>query len=303
MTARSLQQSPMLSSLMGVVAGAAEYHGYAHSEGFLFGGSGLAFLLNADRSISRQSIHNWPFGGFDGLLLNLGILHEDLGHFGPDITADERNRLERGIRRLESRGVPCSVKGIEHQLITGFDDHGFLLAAPSVLERETFPKRLDYGSWDQFRECRSVSFHGFGTTHPASPEIVVTESLRYFVSSRSNPARHALYGCVSGPRVYDRWIAALARSEGSVVPGKALAMVLGECRRMAAGFVREAAPVKPASTEAALELARAFDEVSSVLTGLPSLPSSDVRSALEDLKKREKECLAGVERFLRTFIA
>lgn len=303
MTARSLQQPPMLTSLMGVVAGAAEYHGYSHSDQFLFGGSGLAFLLNADRDMSRQSIHNWPFGSFDGLLVNLGILHEDLGHFGPDITSDERNRLERGIRRLASRGVPCSVKGLEHQLITGFDDHGFLLAAPSILESETFPDRLDYGSWDQFRGCRSVSFHGFGTIGPTSNEKVVTESLRYFVSSRSNPAHHAWHGSVGGPRVYDRWIAALARSEGSGIPGRALAMVLGECRHMAAGFIREATLVKPCSTEAALDLARGFDELSSGLTGLSSLPSSDARSALEDIKKREKECLGGVERFLHAFIA
>ncbi|MFO7626488.1 MAG: hypothetical protein R6V62_04455 [Candidatus Fermentibacteraceae bacterium] len=302
MTTRNLQQLPMRTSLMGVVAGAAEYHGYSHSDQFLFGGSGLAFLLNADRGISRQSIHNWPFGGFDGLLVNLGILHEDLGHFGPDITAGERNRLERGIRRLASRGVPCSVKGLEHQLITGFDDHGFLLAAPSVLESETFPDRLDYGTWEQLRGCRSLSFHGFGTTGPVSTEKVVIESLRYFVSSRSNPARYAWYGCVSGPRVYDRWIAALARSEGHIFPGKTLAIVLGECRHMAAGFVRESALLKPCSTEAALELARAFDEVSSGLAGLPSLPTSDAGRALQDLKKREKECLGGVERFLRAFI-
>lgn len=302
MTARSLHQPPMLTSLMGVVAGASEYHGYAFSDQFLYGGSGLAFLLNADRNISRQSIHNWPFGGFDGLLSNLGIFHEDLGHFGPDITVDERNRLERGIRRLASRGVPCSVKGFEHQLITGFDDHGFLLAAPSVLEGETFPDRLDYGTWEQLRGCRSVSFHGFGTTAPASASEVVTASLRYFVSSRSNPARHAWYGCVSGPRVYDRWVAALARSEGSVPPGKALAIVLGECRHMAAGFVREAAALKPASTETAFELARTFDEVSAGLAGLPSLPSGDVTGALLELKKMEKECLGGVERFIRAFI-
>ena len=287
---------------MGVVSGASEYHGYPHSDHFLFGGSGLAFLLNADRDISRQSVHNWPFGGFDGLLANLGILHHDLGHFGPDITADERNRLERGIRRLASRGVPCSVKGLEHQLITGFDDHGFLLAAPSVLESETFPDRLDYGSWDQLRGCRAVSFHGFGTTAPASAEMIVLESLRCFVSNRSNPARHAMYGFVSGPRVYDRWMAALARSEGSPTPGKALAMVLGECRHMAAGFIREAALLRPGSTEAAFELSRAFDEVSSGLAGLPSLSPGNARGALEDLKNREKECLGGVERFLRAFI-
>lgn len=302
MTARSLQQPPVRTSLMGVVAGASEYHGYSHSDHFLFGGSGLAFLLNADRDISRQSVHNWPFGGFDGLLANLGILHQDLGHFGPDITADERNRLERGIRRLASRGVPCSVKGTEHQLITGFDDHGFLLAVPPVLESETFPDRLDYGSWDQLRVCRSVSFHGFGTTRPASAEKVVFESLRYFVSSRSNPVRHALYGCLSGPRVYDRWMAALARSEGSAPPGKALAMVLGECRHMAGGFIREAALLKPCSTEAAHELARAFDEVSSALAALPSLSPGSARCALLELKNREKECLGGVERFLRAFI-
>jgi hypothetical protein len=302
MTARSLQQFPTLSSLMGVVAGAAGYHGYSHSEHFLYGGSGLAFLLNADRDISRQSLHNWPYGGFDRLLANLGILHQDLGHFGPDITADERNRLERGIRRLASRGVPCSVKGLEHQLITGFDDHGFILAAPSILESETFPDRLDYGSWDQLRGCRSVSFHGFGMTGQASAEKVVLDSLRFFVSSRSSPAAHAWFGCVGGPRVYDRWIAAIARSDGSVFPGKALAMVLGECRRMAAGFIREAALLRPGSTEAALELARVFDEVSSCVARMPSHAASDARSALEDLKEREKECLGGVERFLRAFL-
>jgi len=293
----------MRTSLMGVVAGASDYHGYPHSDQFLFGGSGIAFLLHADRGISRQSIHNWPFGAFDRPLANLGILHADLGHFGPDITAEERNRLERGIRRLASRGVPCSVKGLEHQLITGFDENGFLLAAPSVPGGETFPDRLDYGSWEQLGECRSVSFHGFGTTGPAaSREDVVIGSLRYFVSSRSNPAGHSWYGCVSGPRVYDRWIAVLSRSEGHGFPGTHLSLVMGECRQMAAGFIREAASMKPGSTRAALDLALAFDEVSSALTGLHSLSACHARAALEDLKKREKECLGGVERFIRAFI-
>lgn len=290
---------------MGVVAGAAEYHGCPCSKSLLFGGSGMAFLLSADRGVSRHSIHNWPFRSFDGLLANLGVLHQDLGHFGPDITPEERNRLERGVRRLASRGVPCSVKGLEHQLITGFDERGFLLAAPAALETETFPERLEYGSWEQLGGYRSVSFHAFGTTSPAPIVEAVTESLQYFVSSRTSPAGHARHGCVAGFRVYDRWIAALSRSDGGVFPGGALALVLGECRLMAAQFIREAAGLKPDSgcARAASILAGAFEGVSSALLDLRSLPSCDTREALLDLKKRERECLTGVEGFLRAFIA
>lgn len=287
---------------MGVVAGAAEYHGYSHSDSFLFGGSGFAFLLNADRSMSRLSIHDWPFRGFDSLLANLGVLHQDLGHFGPDITPDERNRLERGIRRLASRGVPCSVKGLEHQVITGFDDRGFLLAAPMALETETFPDRLDYGSWEQLGECGSVSFHAFGTTAPSPPRDAVIKSLGHFVSSRSRTAGKALYGCVSGPKVYDRWVSALSKSDGSVTPGAPVALVLCECRRMAAAFIREAASLKAGSTTEAEGLARTFEEVSSGLSVLPSLSPPEARNALLDLKRMESECLTGVERFLRAFI-
>ncbi|MCK7475546.1 MAG: hypothetical protein MZV49_23575 [Rhodopseudomonas palustris] len=99
MTARSLQQPTLLNSLMGWWQALPSTTGTPTPATSSTAVRGLPSCSTPISGTQPSSIHNWPFGGFDALLVNLGILHEDLGHFGPDITADERNRLERGIRR------------------------------------------------------------------------------------------------------------------------------------------------------------------------------------------------------------
>ncbi len=299
-----VRQRPLRSSLMGSAGGAADLLDVPLPDHMLFGGSGHAFLLHADRALSRSSLHNWSHSEFNRLLANLGITHEDIGHFGPDVTVSERNRLERGIRSLVSRGVPCSVKGLEHQLITGYDEKGFLLDSPPSLEGELFPDRLDFGSWEQLYEHSPISFHGFKKSSPAPVDKVFADSLMHFLNTRVPAAGQGMNGFVSGSRVYDRWIAALSREGSTRRPGMAVALVMAECRFNASLFLREAAKHRPQAAGAALSLAEAFLEISTGLSSLSgSMPPPDMRTTLGHLRSMEKECRRGVEKVLAAFTA
>lgn len=297
-----LRQAPLYTSLMGVVLGAAEYHGITHPDWLFFGGTGHAFLLNADRSLSRSSIHNWSRLAFDALLENLGLIHAELGHFGPDMTFQERNRLETGVRSLISAGVPCSVMTLEHQMIRGFDERGFLLHTPPPLEDELLPDRLDFGSWEQVSGIGPVSFHSFRAAGQAPLGEVYRKSLTAVIESRSGTCGQPWQGCVQGNRVFDRWISCAARPRGSRPPGAPLALVFSECRRMAGRFLRESASLWPRAGREAARAAEACELASLGYKGLlEPVPPERMQGALREIKREERECLREVEKLLRAF--
>jgi hypothetical protein len=287
---------------MGVVAGAASYHGLGLSESALFGGSGHAFLLNADATLDRRSIHQWRKQSFDRLLLNMGLAHSDLGHFGPDTTTAEKNRIEKGIRDLMTRGVPCSVKCLEYQLITGYDENAFILDTPPSLEGEAYPDRLDFGSWEQFLGGGHVSFHGFDRTQPRPIETVYRDSLGFALDMHLSSGEHSCYGFQQGLKVYDCWIAAVENGEGFHHRGKTLALVLGECRRMAAGYLGASASLKPEVADSAEMLENLYKDLSLGLSGLPEQRDpAEMKAALVSMKQMERECLKGIETVFNAF--
>lgn len=303
MAQKLLSQPPFLTSLMGVVIGAAEYHGLGLPGFMVFGGSGHAFLMNTDPLLGRESVHDWGRHGFSRLLANLGVLHYDLGHFGPDTTSSERNRLENGVKNLMTRGVPCSVRIHEHQLLTGFDETGFFLASPPVLSGEKHPDRLDFVTWRQLSETAKVSFHGFDKTQPARPEKVFRDSLEFASAFNSSPGTLGWPGHRQGLKAYDRWLSAVDNRGGEFsFPGRIPALVYGECRGMASAFLGRAPFLKPEITDPARRLEGLYSRLSQCLAVLPDSPDPDrARAVLSDARTLEKECLKGLETVFKAF--
>lgn len=280
---------------MGAVLGVADHFEYPVKEPLFFGGSGAAFQLEYSGAPGRSPGFGNPPEGIRRLLPNLGVEYRDLGCFGPDVTATERNRLESGVRKLISMGMPCGLNRGEYQLIRGFDEEGFLLDSPPSTPDNLLPGRLSFGCWEEFTPGEPISFQAFRRVARRQEAVVFRESLGFLSarnSSTGNPG--------DSLNVYDLWIrdfSAMGDRRDSVDFG-----ALAECRGMASAFLKEAAGLRPEISGEALGAAELMESVSRgfrlLAEGTARREAADV---LAELKHVEREFLRGVERIAGAF--
>ena len=118
------------TTLMGVVRGVASYYGLRASDAVLYGGSGHAFVINIHKELCPSGPYCWDPARFVGLLRNLGLERTDHGFFGAGSSPSARAAVEEVLRGELDRGMPCALLNMEDQLITGYDDTGFLTTQP-----------------------------------------------------------------------------------------------------------------------------------------------------------------------------
>jgi len=146
---------------------------------------------------------------------------------------------------------------MDNQLITGYDEAGFMSARPWG-ECVHTPDRLTYGSWDEFGEEIHASFYRFAQVEPAEDRTAVLESLQYAVDLYEKPKRHTngMYGI--GPDAYVNWIGAVQEGHGQEHGAWWNARVWSECRNMAALYFAEIGERFPETAGPARDLAERY---------------------------------------------
>lgn len=233
-----------------------------------------------------------------GLAANVGLRVEFLGFFMAESTSEERAAAEAKLRAALDAGVPCALVNMENQLITGYDDTGFLSAQPWACN-DFPPKRLTFGTWDELGDGIHMDFLVLRRCEPAEPRKAVLDSLWYAVDLWRNPTAHTREPYAMGPGAYAAWSAAVQAGDGGGHGNWWNAVVWAECRARAADYVREIGALLPASCDVEA-LASSYAAIADLLNQCSDKELEGARkvSMLAEAAEREGACVERIEQAL-----
>ena len=291
-----LKQPPHNTTLIGVLKGAADYHGLGLSDPMIFGLSGHAFLINIHTQLCPSGPYCWKRANAEPLIANMGLCMTDLGFYDAGAKGEVRADVERKLREALDKGIPCSLCNLENQIITGYDSTGFITAQPWVPMNKFPPDRLAFGSWKEFGKDFHVNFYTIEKVPPAERLKAVLASLDYAVDMWKNPGKHSSKAYGAGPNAYDNWIKAVPES-GASHGNWWNATVWSECRRMAAGYFSAIGDENPAAAALCAQLRDSYLKIADNLSKA-SNKTMDVNEKIALLKATkvlEASAISGVE--------
>ena len=243
----NLRWKPHWVSHLGCVQGCLDHLGISLSDGWLYGGTGHAFVINMHNELCPSGPTAWNTGMLFELGRNLGYEFDTLAMaIGPQADyAAARQQAWTKVREAIDAGTPCYGWGFgfpEFLVVNGYDEVGYYLSGPGSEEREMpFP-------WEKLGtdDVGIIEVYAIkpGT---AAPDIqVIKRAFEQALKHAANPPDWIFPGYKSGVAGFDAWIAALEADsltddDGDPLLGLAFnAGVWEECRRNAVAFLDEA---------------------------------------------------------------
>ena len=232
-----LQQPPCNASLMGVVKGALDHYGLGCSEAEAFVLSGHAFVINIHEELCPSGPYCWRNFRFVELLRNLGLQLEELDTVPPNAGRGDRERVEELVRDCLDQGVLCSVLNLDHQLLRGYDDAGFILAQPwGEPGADTTPERMSFGTWQEYGFGPPMTFFRLACDDRRPDATSVDAALDFAVDAWRAPAQFAEEGYGFGADAYGNWLSAIDAGHAGEHGNWWNAVVWGECRERAGDY-------------------------------------------------------------------
>ena len=294
-----ITQPPLNTSLMGVIKGVADFFGNEITTSALFGRTGHAFLMNIGEDLCPSGPYVWNMEPFIALLENSGIVMKEHGFFDAKSSPEDRAQLEETLRSELAEGRPCSILNMDNQIISGYDESGFICIQP--WECDFPPKHLTFGSWMEMAEEIHACFFSFSQVVRLDAAFCIQRSLLFALDQlRDNPVQS--FGGVSGIKAYDCWIRGIEAGHGTGHGNWWNGTVWSECRKMASGYFREIASGFPGIEGPALELSEVFGEIASRLSGVSEKELEQHRKSelLREAKSLEEGTVPLIEELAET---
>jgi AraC-like DNA-binding protein len=300
----NLKQPGYATTLMGCLKGASDYFDDDLSPAMLFGLSGHAFLLNIHKDLCPSGPYVWKKERFFELLEGLGIRKAAEYQIMKDAKPDERARMETTLRGHMEAGDLFMLDFLEHQLASGFDEHGFLMLKPWEGETPSLIPVLTFGSWD---ECLGREGWAHFTVLARSPSRravpeAVRDALGFALELCRAPERYEVEGYGIGYGGYSNWRECIGRGMGASQGNWWNALVWAECRSFAAGFFQELSELLNGAEQPCVKLSAAYGEISGLLgrVGQKDLPDAEKQQLLSEACDREHEAEAGIQELLES---
>ncbi len=271
-----ISQACFNTTLIGVIRGIADYMNIDLTTPELYGRSGHAFFLNIHGAICPSGPYCWNIDPFILLLENCGIRMNKLGFYSADSSQEDKNALENIIRKELEKGNPCSILNMEHQLIIGVDDSGFVCTQPWKMD---FPSaHLAFGSWEEIKDEIHACFYSFEKIEVAGSISSFVKAMQFVKDLNVNPQNYTVSPYTAGISAYDVWISGIKKGYGKEHGNWWNGTVWSECRKQAAIYFDEMSAELPEYSEILLKLKMLFNEVSDILLKVGN-------KELEDTKK------------------
>lgn len=284
-----LEHGQRLTTHLDCLEAATGHLGIDISPGWLYGGTGHAFVMSLGEDLCPSGPHCWKQGPMHRLARNLPFRIG--GVAGPRATPELSAKAWDHVRASIEHGRPCYGWHWEWVLITGFDDEGYFYSG--VVEPEK--------DWRDFG-AKAIGFLEIYSVTPAEPapdEKTVLDSLRFAVEYAENHAEHTLDGYDGGLDAYDTWIRGLNAGKTDPHGLTYHTRIWLECRTFAADFLdeantrtqrRHATTLEPAARHYR-DIADALRRVEDLLE-IPDWPPTDdqkarLRALLDDPSRRE----------------
>jgi hypothetical protein len=304
-----LRWVPHWVSHLGCIRGCLDYLGIEMTDGWLYGGTGHAFVLNVHEDGSCPS---GPTAWNHRVMFTLG---ENIGLSIDGVTGmkergelpDAQERAWEFVRRSIDEGVPCygwEFAVPEYYVIYGYDDTGYYYSGPEADGGEgpkAWRELADTGiGWLEVRAVRSG--------RAADDRTTVRDALSFALEIGGGSDKWVLPKYHGGLAGYGAWIGAMEAGTASRFGVGYNASVWAKCRRMAPEFLREAKTRLAGEGTHLFDQAIAhYDEVSRALDRVakaypfgaehaPDLIGVDAKSAdaAQDLRKARAAEEAGL---------
>lgn len=293
----NLKQPPLNTTMMGVLKGAADYHGLDLEEPMIYGMSGHAFLINIHTQLCPSGPYCWKRENAEPLIENMGLRMTGLGFFDAEATEEARTDVERRLCEALEKGIPCSLINMENQIIDGFDKTGFFSAQPWAPKHEFPPGRLSFGSWREFGNEIHVDFYTIEQVEPTDRQSAILASLDYAADMWKDPVEHSSEAYGVGPSAYDNWIRAVP-DFGASHGNWWNATVWSECRGMAADYFAAIAKGNTSVADLCAQIRSEYLKISENLSKASNkaMDSDEKVELLKETKQLEAAAIVKVEK-------
>ena len=302
-----LVQPPCDASLLGVVKGAMDHLGVETSLAEAYFLSGHAFLINIHDELCPSGPYVWNWDEFFRLLPNAGIRMTELAMLMSGASASERAPVEEKVRAAMAEGAVCSLVNLDHQLVLGHDDEGFVLAQPWP-GMESTPPRLTYGTWAECANGPPVAFFRLDACEPPSAQPV-EDALAYGVDLWEHPERHSNQPYAVGEGAYAKWLTAIDGGPKDTHGNWWNGVVWAECRQHAAdhfaSLANSANGEGPVSPEDARWLADQYRDLERLLrlASDRESPAAEKRQHVTEARELDRACVQRIAAGLKEAVA
>ena len=308
----NLKWDPSWVSHLGCVKGCLDYLGLDISKGWLYGGTGHAFVINMHDVVCPSGPTAWKTSMLFELAANLGYTVQ--GVFGSKYAGDLGELQQRAwafAREAIDQGLPCygwELEIPEYYVVRGYDDAGYYFSGPGC-DQGKGPK-----PWGELGDTGigMVEMYSVSPRDAADEATAVREALVAALQHARNPKAWILPGYKSGLAGYDAWIRAVESGTAIRMGMWYNAAVWEECRRYGVEFLEEAklrlgSSFGPVLDDALFQYREVAGQLKAVTELYPPYQAGEgqievndaSRAALEALKKAREAEAAGLEVFGR----
>jgi len=264
---KELVWKPRWVTHLGCIEGCLKYIKRKISTGWLYGGTGHAFILNIAKDLCPSGPTAWRTRMLFELAPNLGYRIDGVFAFKSDPEfPDAQKRAWEHARKCIDEGIPCygwELDIEEYYVVNGYNDIGYFYSGP----------RHDEGSgpkpWQEvgISDIGVLEIYSVHATDTANPVKAIKESLERILYHASNPSDLIFPNYRSGLAGYDWWIEAIESGSALTIGHSYNAAIWSECRKYATKFLKEAKKYVDSDTKELLDDARDSYEISAYNLG------------------------------------
>lgn len=236
----NLKWKPMWTSHLACIKACLDYLKVDVSEGWLFGSTGHAFILNIHEIVCPSGPTAWRTDMLHKLANNIGCTIE--GGFGHKSQNNFRRKQELAWQMTQKaidEGFPCygwELEIPEYYVVYGYDDKGYYYSGP-LCDSGKGPKPWqDLGD----TEIGVLEMYVVIPNEPAADGQTVKEAFKFALEHSRSPEKWIFPKYKAGLTGYDSWIHALETGKAHGMGTAYNAAVWSECRRLGVAFLKEA---------------------------------------------------------------
>ena len=237
----NLRWAPRWVSHLGCLKGCLDFLKLDVSDGWLFGGTGHAFVLNVHDVVCPSGPTAWRSEPLFGLGRNLGYEVEAVMAHKSDSAgfAEGQRRAWALVQQAIDEGLPCygwELEIPEYCVVYGYDETGYHFSGPGCTEGKG-PKPwaelgdTGIGVLEMFRMAKGTR---------ADDDRVVRDALTFALVHATDTERWVFPDYKAGLSGYENWIDALQSGRVDGMGMAYNAAVWQECRGHAVHFLQEA---------------------------------------------------------------
>ena len=292
-----LTWKPRWVTHLGCIEGCLKYLKQKISTGWLYGGTGHAFVLNIAKDLCPSGPTAWRTHMLFELAPNLGYRIDGVFSFknNPEFSEDQKRAWEHAKKCIDE-AIPCygwELEIAEYYIINGYNDDGYLFSGPHH-DEGAGPKPWQEVGLSDIGVLEIYSVH---PTDTANHQKAIRESFERVLYHASSPSDLIFPNYRSGLTGFDWWIEAIEDGSALSMGHSYNAAVWSECRMYAVKFLKEAKKYVDNDVKKLLDDARNSYEISAhnldrIHNDYPFSPKLELAPlGIDDRTHRAVQCL------------